>query len=265
MNNTIANTERFTVAYCTQPGYGTRLIPDGTLTSVHFVKTPNYVQVVANGDFTKINIAPGDEGGELDPHGDDGNGNPEGTLVYSRAFGNDSHGNPKQMHQWMQFISYSQACFRACVNNDAYDSALCQHIYDKMGCGWVMPSNYTVGAFDNCEGDNGDPPGVYGTSTWYQGDCGAACAPPAHDPPASSNCQNIASPMNKVMLPGMTTSTTMSSMTTSASSTNPSSGSGSSSSSSSNHSGAVGQVGTSSLGATALVVAAAIGAGALLL
>ena len=28
-----------------QPGYGTRLIPDGSITGAHFVQTPDYVQV----------------------------------------------------------------------------------------------------------------------------------------------------------------------------------------------------------------------------
>ena len=28
-----------------QSGYGTRLIPDGTITGAHFVQTPDYVQV----------------------------------------------------------------------------------------------------------------------------------------------------------------------------------------------------------------------------
>jgi hypothetical protein len=47
------------------------------------VKTPDYVQVTGVGDFTKINIPRGDAGGELDPHGADGNGNPsKSSLTY---------------------------------------------------------------------------------------------------------------------------------------------------------------------------------------
>ena len=60
---TIGDTERDEVAWCTKGGYGTRLIPDGTLTGVHFVRTPDYVQVTGVGDFTKINVAAGDGGG----------------------------------------------------------------------------------------------------------------------------------------------------------------------------------------------------------
>lgn len=37
-------------------------------------------QITGTGDFTKINIAAGDAGGELDPHGATGNGNPIGEL-----------------------------------------------------------------------------------------------------------------------------------------------------------------------------------------
>jgi hypothetical protein len=36
-------------------------MPDGTLDGVHFVKTPDYVQVTGVGDFTKINVPNGDE------------------------------------------------------------------------------------------------------------------------------------------------------------------------------------------------------------
>lgn len=54
------------------------MIPPGTVNGAHFVKTRSYVQVTGTGDFTKIGITPNDAGGELDPHGADGNGNPVG-------------------------------------------------------------------------------------------------------------------------------------------------------------------------------------------
>jgi hypothetical protein len=73
---TIGDTEREEVAWCTKSGRGTRVIPNGTLKGVHFVKTKDYVQVTGVGDFTKINVKANDDGGELDPHGADGNGNP---------------------------------------------------------------------------------------------------------------------------------------------------------------------------------------------
>ena len=72
--STIGNTERIEVAWCIKPGYGTRLIPDGAITGAHFVQTPDYVQVTGVGDLTKINVSEGNTGGELDPHGADGNG-----------------------------------------------------------------------------------------------------------------------------------------------------------------------------------------------
>lgn len=73
-DSVIGNTERIEVAWCTADGHGTRLIPDGSITGAHFVQTPDYVQITGVGDLTKINIPAGDEGGELDPHGADGNG-----------------------------------------------------------------------------------------------------------------------------------------------------------------------------------------------
>ena len=59
------------VAWCTKAGRGTRLIPEGALTGVQFMRTSAYVQVIGFIDQTKINIQDGDYGGELDPHGAD--------------------------------------------------------------------------------------------------------------------------------------------------------------------------------------------------
>ena len=47
---------------------GTRVIPPGAISGAHFIQTPNYFQIADTGDLTKINIAQGDGGGELDPH-----------------------------------------------------------------------------------------------------------------------------------------------------------------------------------------------------
>lgn len=60
-----------------QDGHGTRLIPDGTIQGVTFVRTSDWVQVSGFGDFTKINIAPGDAGGQFDSE----THTPEGAQV----------------------------------------------------------------------------------------------------------------------------------------------------------------------------------------
>ena len=73
-NSIIGETERIEVSWCLKSGYGTRLIPDGTILGAHFVQTPDYVQITGTGDLTKINVPKGDSGGELVPHGADGNG-----------------------------------------------------------------------------------------------------------------------------------------------------------------------------------------------
>jgi hypothetical protein len=63
----VATFEATEVSYCTKAGRGTRLIPEGTFKSAVWVQTPHYVQITGTGDFTKIGITAGDEGGELDP------------------------------------------------------------------------------------------------------------------------------------------------------------------------------------------------------
>ncbi|KDQ24799.1 carbohydrate-binding module family 13 protein [Pleurotus ostreatus PC15] len=179
--STIGDTEREEVAWCTKSGRGARTMPAGTLTGVHFVKTPDYVQVTGVGDFTKINIRRGDQGGELDPHGADGNGNPIGGLVFGNTFG-----AARQYHEWTSFISDTEFCFRACIGPNAARN--CQHIYDVMGCFWNMPANYDAGTFESCDADDDLPMGVYGTSTWFQG---VNPTPPAHPAASSSNCRTI--------------------------------------------------------------------------
>jgi len=178
---TIGDTERDEVAWCTKSGRGTRTIPNGALKGVHFVKTPDYVQVTGQGDLTKLNIPKKDEGGELDPHGADGNGNPVGGLVFGNGFG-----NALQYHEWTSFISDTEFCFRACVGPNAARN--CQHIYDVMGCFWNMPANYDAGVFESCKGDDDLPMGVYGTSTWHQG---TSPTPPPHPVAPSSSCRTV--------------------------------------------------------------------------
>ncbi|CAD6582064.1 MAG: hypothetical protein TREMPRED_003165 [Tremellales sp. Tagirdzhanova-0007] len=147
-----------------------RLIPDGTFTAVHFVKTPLYWQIQGFGDFTKINIQNGDEGGELDPHGATGLGNPVGGNVTTNATGSDV-----SYQEWMNYMSYNQFCLRICISENATVSAAvqCQHTLDELGCEWVMPGDYTEGTFTECDGDASYPPGLYplangSTSTFAQ-------------------------------------------------------------------------------------------------
>ncbi|KII87737.1 hypothetical protein PLICRDRAFT_42246 [Plicaturopsis crispa FD-325 SS-3] len=148
----IGNTERIEIAYCLRNGTGARPIPDGTVKGVQFLQTSEWVQVVGVGDFTKINVPKGDAGGELDPHGADGNGNPIGGLVFSSAFG-----QLQQIHEWTNFMSDSEFCFRACNPSSKNAPTFCQHVYDEMGCQWNMPSaGYKQGVFERCSGAAGE-------------------------------------------------------------------------------------------------------------
>ncbi|KAF9813269.1 hypothetical protein IEO21_05704 [Rhodonia placenta] len=190
-NATIGDTERIEVSWCLKDGYGTRIIPDGSISGAHFVQTPDYVQITGVGDLTRLNIPAGDTGGELDPHGADGNGNPIGGLVFSNAFG-----ELEQLHEWTNFMSDTEFCFRACkAGPDA--TAFCQHIYDVMGCAWNMPANYDAGVFERCMGDSGEPMGVYGTSTFKQGH---PPTPTPHPEPSSSLCTTLSTVGNGLLV-----------------------------------------------------------------
>lgn len=145
VRGTVSDHEGDAVSYCTKGGRGTRLIPPGTITGASFVYAPHYVQVTGTGDFTKINVTPGDAGGELDPHGADGTGNPKGSLVF-----HCSNGKCNQLHEWAEFLSSNEFCFRACYDGDRATS-LCRHTYDVLGCGFNMPANYPTTYFETCD------------------------------------------------------------------------------------------------------------------
>ncbi|CAE6400064.1 hypothetical protein RSOLAG22IIIB_01979 [Rhizoctonia solani] len=190
-NGVIGNIEQIVVSYCTAPGRGTRLMPEGTLKSAHFVKTPDYVQITGTGDFVKIGIRPGDSGGELDPHGADKLGNPHGGLVFSNAFSAGPSGLGVQMHEWTNFQSATDFCIRACKDGPGAKQR-CQHIYDLTGCQWNIPGEYGAG-FTNCEGDSTIPMGLYpqpdgSTSTFRQGH---GPTPDPHPPASTSMCTTI--------------------------------------------------------------------------
>lgn len=140
---------------------------------MQFVKTPLYIQLYALGNFANINLAPGDSGGELDPHGATNMGNPVGGNVTS----NIVDGKTDVFYEeWMNYISYSEICFRVCIagSDEATPTVECQHTLDEMGCSFVMaqlPINN--GTFESCEADSAYPPGIYpqpdgSTSTFQQ-------------------------------------------------------------------------------------------------
>lgn len=150
----IGSTERVAVAFCTTDKHGTRLIPDGTITGAHFVQTSSYgeppatrgvvcrhhadtstVQITGTGDFTKIGLPAGDQGGEMDSHGADDLSNPVGGVVYTTA-NPATNGQPFFVSEWTNFMSHNQYCMRACWGNDARER--CQHIYDGTSDAWWM-------------------------------------------------------------------------------------------------------------------------------
>ncbi|WVO17523.1 hypothetical protein L204_105217 [Cryptococcus depauperatus] len=215
-DSVIGETEDREVAWCVQPRNNARVIPDGTLTAVHFVKTPLYWQIQGFGDLTQLNIKAGDQGGELDPHGATGLGNPVGGNVTTNSTGKDVH-----YEEWMNYMAHDQFCLRICIaENSTYSAAVqCQHTLDEMGCSWVMPGDYTDNSFTECDGDSAYPPGLYvlangSTSTFQQRYTGTRTNPDgskatwtqgetvtpstAFSTPATSNCKTYTSVGNGI-------------------------------------------------------------------
>lgn len=213
----VGNSEERVVAWCTKARNNARVIPDGTFTGLQFIKTDFYTQIMGFGDFTKLNIPKGDYGGELDPHGAQGLGNPIGGNITVNVNGED-----RNVEEWMMFMSYNQFCVRACTNSNAtYPAArMCEHKLDVMGCQFVMPGNYQFdGKFESCDADVAYPPGWYpsvnggvtsfskfeqywtgvvGDKTWTVGDTVTPSAPAFT--PSSSNCKATSTVGNGIPL-----------------------------------------------------------------
>ncbi|KAG2093771.1 hypothetical protein BD769DRAFT_1520144 [Suillus cothurnatus] len=231
-NSTIGDTEGQEVAWCTKPGHGTRLIPAGALQGVQLIKTPNYIQIAGFIDQTQINIAADDYGGELDPHGADLRGNPLGGLMYSNAFPSNGGNNNsyQQVIDWTNFMGGDGFCMKVCDPAGQNQQALCQNIYDRLGCAYNAPNNAQKGVFEVCDGDDMSPVGVYttggATSTYFQPpeSLGPITTVPYTATPApSSNCVTYASTALYTGQPtpsGVTTSSGASGAKSTGSSTN---------------------------------------------
>nr|AGT80110.1 macrofage activating glycoprotein [Hemileia vastatrix] len=155
------------------------------------IRTPDYIQVVGMIDQTKLNLPADDSGGEEDPHGADSRGNPLGSLLYSSAFNKPGGPEYTQVIEWSYFVGGGIFCFKACDPAGPNAASLCQHIYDRVGCVYNAPSNYSAinGTFQFCKGDNQLPVGVYVengvTKTWNQ--------PPEALGPINSDCATFTS------------------------------------------------------------------------
>ncbi|KAG0700156.1 hypothetical protein DFH29DRAFT_933391 [Suillus ampliporus] len=200
-NSTIADTEQSEVAWCTKPGHGTRLIPNGALQGVQMLRTSEYIQITGFIDQTQVNMNAQDYGGELDPHGADLRGNPLGGLMYSNAFPSNGGNNNtyQQVIDWTNFMGGNAFCITICdpASSSANQSAYCQNIYDRMGCSYNMPSNGQNGTFEVCDADLKTPVGIYvtgGVTMTYSQPATAAVVPPyTAVVPASSNCVSYTS------------------------------------------------------------------------
>jgi len=231
-DSTIGDTEQEEVAWCTKPGHGTRVIPSGALTGIQVLKSPHYIQIAGFMDQTQLNIAAGDYGGELDPHGADLRGNPIGGLMYSNAYpaGNTNTNAYTQVIDWNSFVGGDIFCIKICDPASSQDdqNMYCQNIYDELGCTYNMPNNGQDGTFEVCDSDDMAPVGIYTsagqTLTYSQPYTGTISVPYTPTPPASSNCVQYQS---KDLFSGQPTGTPVSATPTSSSASS-ASGSGSS-------------------------------------
>ncbi|GAA5850803.1 hypothetical protein JCM5353_001888, partial [Sporobolomyces roseus] len=101
----------------------------------------------------------------------DQRGNPLGGLVFSDAFGANSStagttnsGTAyQQVVQWHNFMGGGQFCLKACDPSYELGYAMCEHIFDRIGCKYNAPANYNdiPGTFTSCDGDDQLFPGIY--------------------------------------------------------------------------------------------------------
>jgi hypothetical protein len=173
----------------------------------------DYIQVVGFLSQQNLNIFSGDEGGELDPHGDDEQGNPLGGIAFTNGFADSSASFQSrftakqnntaaltQVTEWIDFIGGGIFCLKFCHNDGPDPAALCNHIYDEIGCTYNAVADYNNinGSFVVCDSDDMTPPGVFTTApgqttTWVQPFTGNPQPPYTPNPISSSNCQTYQS------------------------------------------------------------------------
>lgn len=178
----VGETESEAVSFCIKSQNGARQIPPWSIRGAHIVRTPRYIQITGTGDMSGINVDPQDPGGggELDSHGEHDTGNPIGgraKTIWPNGLSEEYYS------EWIEFLGPDEFCLRICWDQEDISAAVqCNHIYDLMGCGWVIPGDYSEG-FSECEGEPALPPGWYpqsdgsisifqqrytGTATWYE-------------------------------------------------------------------------------------------------
>jgi len=197
-NETVGDTEAIEVVYSTSKQWGTRLIPNGAITGVQMLTTPNYRQWIVFIDQTQIGLQASDFGGELDSGAQDGLGNPMGGMVYTTAFSTD--GSLVQSPYWTFFEGGGVVGIKICPDNNNQSQSYCQHTLDRIGLAYNMPNNAKNGTFEYCDSDNMGIPGVYTSNgmTYSYAQPAESLGPITSIPytatvPASSNCVTFAS------------------------------------------------------------------------
>ncbi|KIO33260.1 hypothetical protein M407DRAFT_65709 [Tulasnella calospora MUT 4182] len=196
-NSVVGNTEGEAVAWCTKPGHGSRIIPQGAITGAQFMRTPDYIQITGHINQALINMTPDDGGGEMDPHGADQRGNPLGGLVFTNAWG----AGYTQVVEWHNFMGDNLFCLKACDPKGPNAARYCEHVFDRIGCWYNAPAAYLDGEFSSCLGASQDFPGIYtgadgvvSTYTQPPESLGPiATMPWVPVPPASSSCTTFSS------------------------------------------------------------------------
>ncbi|KAH7100791.1 hypothetical protein BKA62DRAFT_233886 [Auriculariales sp. MPI-PUGE-AT-0066] len=152
----VGSAEHDVVAWCTKPTHGARLIPEGTLTGVQFLRAPSYVAVIGFIKQENINVKKGDGGGELDSGGQDLRGNPVGGLAYSENLPS-TPGTMTQSRIWHEFIGSNMFCMKYCDDKAPNASGICRHTLDTIGCFANVRATYRDNVFLSCDSEDQGP------------------------------------------------------------------------------------------------------------
>lgn len=173
-------------------------------------------------------------------------------------------------HFFPSFMGGNAFCLKACDPAGPNAANYCQHIYDRIGCGYNAPNNAQNGTFEACKGENQDFPGVYTTNgavvtyTQPSESLGAITTMPyTARIPASSDCTTYTSSVLYTSLAAVSApsqSTTTSTSGTSKPTTTPSKGTSSGSSGPKTTSGSSSDASTLAVGGVATLLGVAFSA-----
>ncbi|KAJ7899309.1 hypothetical protein B0H14DRAFT_3852941 [Mycena olivaceomarginata] len=175
-NGLIGDVEAKVVSYCTNPEWGGRPIPGGSIHGVQFMRTSAYIQIVGFLDNTALGLSPTDAEASSTP-----------TVLISRETPSAASSTPStptsppmaaktpgQVHNWNLFVGNGLFCLKALLQQYHVPRLLREPLRPSSGATTTCPTRCKTGPTSIVRANLQTPVGTYvtngQTSTWSMPD-----------------------------------------------------------------------------------------------